>query len=111
MKTINFEPTECKEGKLKGHVVIDMPNYIQRLQYVKECNFQVKDGEVSYGVNNIDALVKMIEVAKKHVKEVHLKKGKEEFKSFDDLLDDAEMDGVVNEVAGAILNGIKLGKN
>lgn len=122
MKLIKFEPEVCRKNPeaFKGHVVLDMPSYPQRLMYVKSCQFAIKKGEdgthqVSDDMSNIDSLVKMIDIAKAHVKEVHLKRKDGdtvvEYKSYEDLLDDAYCDEISNEIAGAVINGVKLGKS
>lgn len=117
MAVIKFEPSICKEedSKFKGYLSLDIPNYVQRLKYIKECGFKAgKDGDsvVMGSMNdNIDALVKMIDLAKIHVKEIKLEKGDLVYKKFDELLDDSECDGIINEIAGVILNGVKLGKS
>jgi hypothetical protein len=119
MKLIKFEPAACKEkdGIFKGYVSIEIPSYPQRLKYIKECQFQVaKDDKgqvvVSESMSNIDALIKMVELAKVHVKEVKVTKCDEDvYKTFADMLDDADCDEMINEISGIILNGIKLGKS
>jgi hypothetical protein len=119
MKLIKFEPKACKEtdGVFEGYVSIDIPSYPQRLKYIKDCQFQVSKDEkgqvsVTESMSNIDALIKMVELAKIHVKEVKITKcGEEVYKSFADMLDDADCDEIINEISGVILNGVKLGKN
>ena len=119
MKLIKFEPQACKEkdGLFEGHVMIDIPSYPQRLKYIKECQFEVKKDEkgevkVSESMSNIDALIKMVELAKIHVKEVNLlKNGEPAYKNFAEMLDDADCDEMINEISGVILNGVKLPKN
>jgi hypothetical protein len=116
MKIFKYEPSLCKgDGVFKGYVMLEIPSYPQRLKYIKECHFQVKKSEngieVSDSMANIDALIKMVELAKIHVKEVHITKDGYEYKDFEDMLSDADCDELNNDIAGVILNGIKLGKN
>lgn len=119
MKILKYQPEVCKQkdGIFKGTVSIEMPSYPQRLSYVKECNFSFNEketGEIAAAMSttNIDALIKMLEIARKHVKGVDIiKMGEVTYADFEEMLQDADCDEMVNEISAAILNGVKLGKN
>lgn len=85
---------------VNGYVMIDVPSYPQRLKYAKDLDI---NGE---GVSGYDVMIKMLELANVHVKEVHI----EGYEKFSDMLEDSELDSVNNEIAQVILNGVKLPK-
>jgi hypothetical protein len=111
MKTFKLKP----EG-FEGFIEITLPDYAQRLQYAAEANF--KFGKDEQGNNIVEAskdtLLSMVSVLKhvrEHIKEVkikHLESGTE-FISIDDVLADSIFDSVMQEIAGILLNGVRLG--
>ena len=106
MREIVFE---CKEP-FEGSAKIELPKYTQRLKYIKECNFKVNaDGEVDASTDQLDALMSMVEVAKKHISDVDIKCGEIHAKSFDDLEDFVEFDSLIPELASTVLNGGRVG--
>lgn len=116
----NWEPqaTENEDGEkvaspFSGIVKIEVPRYPQRLKYIKECNFAMDEkGQVKSGMDSIDSIIKMLEIASKHVQEVNLKhKDGAEFCTWDELQDNPMADGILNEVASAVINGPILGKS
>lgn len=111
MKVLKFVPSAVKDKLMKGHLMVEMPNYVERLRYMQECKLVIKDGSAEVGGSHIDALIKMIEASKKHVKEVELEVDKDRFTKFDELLDDPRFDSVINEVAAFVVNGVGVGKN
>jgi len=117
MKLIIYEPSACREEEpiFNGTVTIHVPSYPQRLEYIKACQFDVKqvaDGQVEANVtaSNISALIKMIELAKSHIKKIELTKEGTKYASFDELLDDPDCDEICNELATAVINGVKIPK-
>lgn len=112
-----------KDGKLvketiktefEGKVSIEVPKYVQRMKYLKECNFKIGEGsQVQMGMESMDSIVKMIELAPKHVKNVslsHMKSG-DKFKKWEDLEEDYRCDQILNQIASVIVNGPQLGKD
>jgi hypothetical protein len=95
-----------------GHIMVEVPKYIERLQYIKDMKLSVGDsGEVKGDVGNIDQAIKVVEIAKKHIKEVALTvvSTGQEVKSLEDLEYSFEGSQLMNEVANLVLSGIKLG--
>lgn len=115
------ETEEVKEilpPKFEGSVTLALPNYIQRMGYIKQCNFKTeKDAkgnvEVVAGMENIDSIIEMAKIAEKHVKKVDLKNLEtgDVYSEWAELLDDPDCDGVIQDVSGVVINGRSLGKN
>lgn len=109
---LNYKPTKNFEGYIK----LRMPRYKERLEMIKSLNFKPAqaDGgiEVEQNQNNgIDAAIVMNEMVEKHVLEVSLKHI-ESGKVIDSLIIlEMYKEGVelINEVAGALINGVALG--
>lgn len=96
-----------------GKIKIEFPKYTQRLKYIQECQFKLDEsGEIKISVDSVDSIVKMIEIARGHVKEVdvtHIKTGYV-FTQFEDLEDFQDCQEIINVIAGKILGGIQLGE-
>ena len=117
MKLIKYEPMACKEegAIFSGSVTINVPSSPQRLAMIKGCQFDIKQNgnevQANASLNNIDALIKMLELAKPHIKKIDLvKQGGAKYESFDDMLDDSDCDEICSEIASVVINGIKLPK-
>lgn len=112
MKVIDYKP---KAKGFEGSIKLEMPSYPQRLKYFKECNFDLGKTDNGYeakmGSQNIDALIKMLDIAKKHVKSVDLIREDTSYASFDEMLDDSSCDELCQEIAGVVINGIRVGGN
>lgn len=105
---------DVKQNNIHGTVDILVPKYTQRLKYIQDCKFKTDDaGNIKVDMSSLDSVIKMVEISKKHVLNMDLlnEKSGRLYKNFDDLEDDAECDGVINEIAGLVLSGVKLGKN
>jgi hypothetical protein len=103
-----------EESAVVGKVVFEVPKWTERMKYVKECKFTIdSEGNVEAGADQIDSLIKMVELATPHIKTVDLKtkEGSSVFKSFDDLQSDPICDAVLVEIASAVINGAAVGKN
>jgi hypothetical protein len=103
-----------KEAKYKGHFILDLPKYTQRMKYISQCGFKLKeDGEVDGSMDNLDAIVRMLELAIPHIKTVSVTRleDQSEFKCVDDLEFDADAGGLLQEVANAVISGVKISKN
>lgn len=102
---------KIKAEGYEGSVRIAAPSYPQRLKYLKELNLKTQDGQVvSSLADNVDALLKMLDLAEKHVVHVAIvhKESAKAYKTWPELLEDA--DDVCNEVAQLAVMGPKLGK-
>jgi hypothetical protein len=109
MKTYKLEPKGYD-----GFVEMKLPNYIERLELVQEANFtfeKTEDGKAEVVINNesIGFIISVLKSSKKYVKRVELKKGKEEYKSYDELLD-GDCATACNEIVGLLVNGVQLGE-
>lgn len=110
---IEYKP---KDKDYEGVIKFDAPSYPQRLKYVKACNIKTETNEkgeatVSHSLDNVEAMIIALENAKKHVKHVDVKRKSDgkEYKSYDDLLEDA--DEICNEIFALLLNRPSLGKS
>lgn len=111
MKIFKLTP----EG-FEGHIEILLPTYADRLQYAAEANFKIgkaEDGQNQVEINK-ENLLSMVNIMKKvpeHIKDVkikHIESGME-FNSKEDMLSDSIFDSVMQEIAGILLNGVRLG--
>jgi hypothetical protein len=116
MKTIKYVPSQAKgeNAEFEGYVELRLPLFEEKLAYMEEFGLDVdEDGKVSTGdrKKNMGLLIKMIKVARQHYVSIalkHLPSGVE-YKAYEDLSCDPECHGVVTEIAGAVLNGLKVG--
>ena len=100
-----------KHKGISGELVLLVPTYRKRLMMVKDCNFKINsDGEMETGVETIESIVKLLDVTKPHFKTVDLKCGDIHVKSFDEMEEWTEFDGLLTEAAGSVLNAGRLGK-
>ncbi|GAH17770.1 unnamed protein product, partial [marine sediment metagenome] len=82
-----------KKNPFTGSIIIEVPKYTQRLQYLKECNFKTnKAGEVDQSGGTYDSIIKMIDIAKKHMTKVEVMRVEDGllFESIEDLEYDKE---------------------
>lgn len=106
MREVVFEGKKDFEGK----VVVTLPLFAQKLKYIKECNFKTnKKGEVEVGLEQLDSLIKMIEIAEKHIKSVEMKCGDIVAKSWEDLNSNPEFEPIIPEIATLVINGGQMG--
>jgi len=103
-----IQKQEEKDNPFEGTVILKVPKYTERLQFMKTCNFGSK---VEDGVN-YDSMIEMIKIAKDHITKVELKRKEDgqEFTTVDDLEYDSEGSEILNELGTKILGGVKLGK-
>ena len=110
-----FIPSQCKgkDATFKGSVTLRMPSFDERYQYLEEINLKVNsDGEADLGsMNQIGMIRKMVRFSKDHYSKVELKRVEDgkEFKSFDEMAFDPSCDAILSEVAGQLINGLKMG--
>lgn len=96
---------------VEGKIIVSVPLYRQRLQYVKDLGLKVDaEGSVTTSESDgIDTLLKMLPMIEKHVIEVDIKKGNITAKSLNDLESYAEFDGLVSGLIDGVMNAGKLG--
>lgn len=111
MKTFKL----CPKG-FEGFIEILLPTYAQRLQYAAEANF--KFGKAEDGSNTVevskDNLLSMVSIVSKiesHIKDVKIKHTESGmvYESKEDVLSDSIFDSVMQEIAGILMNGVRLG--
>ena len=116
MREMKYIPKECsgEDSKLEGHVVMICPTFDERMDYIDQCSFQLEeDGTVKGGLSNLKSIRVSVGLSKKHYKEISLKRkdGSVEYKSFDDMAADSDMDSTLIEIAAVVMNGFKPSKN
>ena len=102
-----------KAKGFSGVVTITAPKYMQRMQYLKDCSFEVgPDGNITINSGNIDSIMKMWEIAKKHIVKIDITKTEVELKysTPDELEYDGDCDELINEICNLIMTGVKMGK-
>ena len=111
--TYDLEQMEEFREKWIGKIVVNFPKYKQRLQYIKDCNFQTNEaGEITVGTDQIESIIKLVEIAGQHVEKVaieHLETGLE-VGSFEELEDYEDTQEIINVIGGKILAGVRLGE-
>jgi len=114
---LEYVPEDCKGEKAKfdGKVILKMPSFQQRHLYMTECNFgTVKDStNLAANKDNIKSIVTLVEKSKDHYVKVDLVKKSDgkKFAKFDELTFDPDCDGILREVAMAMLQGFQAGKS
>jgi hypothetical protein len=106
---IKYCPTDCE-----GHVVINLLSQSQKLEAMKSIGLTTNaQGEVETVSSNLDQGIMMIGLVEKNIKEVSIKKGDIEFKSFEDLNygDMGLCLPIISDIANRILKGKVLGES
>ena len=116
MKEIKYEPECCKtaDAKVKGYLVLVVPSYPQRMKYLGQIGYKVKDGKIDFseGDDQLNAMIQSLEIAKAHYKEIHLEKADGvKIESYEDLEVDPDCEAVMNEVAAQVLQGFRPSPN
>lgn len=102
---------ECKEP-YEGSATIELPTYRERLKYVKECNFKIgEDSNIDASHDQVDSLIKMIDIGYKHIKKVNVKhiESGNTVKSLEEMENYKEFDALIPEICTLVLNGGQLG--
>jgi hypothetical protein len=98
---------KVKSEGFEGVIKLLPPSFSERLRYVSECKFDFENGAVKMSSENANAISKMVDYAKEHIKSVNVKhKNGSEAKSFDDLYYDNAFDSVIMEISSVILSGV-----
>lgn len=106
---MEIKVTIDKNG-FKGWALIDVRPFVERAQMLKDLDLSVKEGE-AVPADQMDKVIKIQELAKKHVKKIEVDFEGTKFTSADELECYVEGQEVINELAGFVLNGVKLSKN
>ncbi len=100
-----------KHKNIKGELIIGIPKYRQRLKMMKDCNFKLsEDGSVNVSTETLQSIITLTDMAQEYFTKVDLKCGDIHVKSFDEMENYSEFDGLISECATLILNAGKLGK-
>ena len=114
MKEVSYIPKLERDSNkvFEGEVTISLPKYKERLQMLKEVNFKYVNGQVESGLDQIDSMVKVVEIAEKHIVSVNLTRIEDQaqFLSIDDLQYDKDGADLINEIGNVILSGMPVGK-
>lgn len=104
-KQFEYRP---KHEDFTGTVVIEVPNYKERMELARDFDFDEKDYQKA-----IDMNVKVIELVDKHLIRMSIKhkKTKKEFNSFEDLQYFSEGTELLKEFQSLIFNGPSLGND
>jgi len=103
MKKLVYKP---KDENFEGSLEIEVPSMRQRMKIFRDCRFkQNDDGEIS-GLENIEAMEKMYEIAEKFVKKVNIKHSSgSSFKSFKAMSEDSDCDDICQNIIKFVLEG------
>ena len=103
MKKLVYKP---KEDDFEGSIEIVVPSMRQRMKIFRECRFkQNAEGEIS-GMDNLEAMEKMYEIAEDFVKKVNIKhKSGSSFKSFKAMSEDSDCDDICQNIIKFVLEG------
>jgi len=104
-----------KSEGFEGTAVLERLTFSQHMRYIADCNFSQNgfNPENSYKslVDNVDSITKMIELSKKHIKELnikHIASGKC-YNNFEDIEYDKDFYPVIMELATATIAGQQVG--
>ena len=99
-----------EKKEFEGYIIVRVATNIERLKIMEDIGISINDfvndatengsaGEVGGKFNNLSTMVKLLEVSEGFYKEVNLKKGEKEYKSFDDLNNDIACQEIQMDVA------------
>ena len=91
----------------KGQINVKIPIYPQRMKYIKESGLNV-GSEVDLA-DQVEALIKLVEIASKHVEGVKIEKGDEKIESWADLLASDHND-IIETIAAMMIKGGSVGE-
>lgn len=104
----------CPKGEVfEGYVMIRMPKFKERLALIKGLGISTDEkGEVGMNDDSLEKAAQLVGIAHEHVESVQLKHVESgiEFSSMDDLDMYEEGTQLIQEIAGMVINGVKLGK-
>ena len=105
--TIKVEEIEV-EGKkiqsMKGTVIVQVPNYVERLKLMEQAGLSKMDSK------DFGAVIKIVELAQKHAISVDVEADGEKINNFEDLGIFQEGVAVINYIFSILVGGIPLKK-
>lgn len=103
---------ECKEP-FKGEIKVEVLKFKQRLKYLKASGLAVNsEGEIDPNSDQLDASIKMIEMAEPHIKEVNVEhESGVKAGSYEELEDNPEFDSLISDIASFVFNAGQVGKS
>lgn len=114
MQPYKYVPEACKDkdSGLTGHVILKPRSMPEKYRLLAECELKLdENGSPVEGMANLGAIANAIDLSEKYWKEVHIKKGDKEFKSFKELVYDNDCEGLVTEVAFHVVGSSQLGES
>lgn len=97
IKTIDTE-------KVKGSIAIRIPNYVERLKIVKNCNIQMVNGEAVKNNDQMDMIIFLLEKLPKYVHEVDIDCEGLKIKTIEEAFEEPLLDSFLSEVATLLIN-------
>ena len=111
MKEFKYEVKPNESHNFKGYITVKVPRYKERMALLRETNIKITDkGEVEAGAEKFDLAIKLAEIAEDHIAKVSVKRGEEEFNTYEDLEYLEEGTALISEVGSMVISGIKMGK-
>lgn len=102
--------TKGADAKVTGSVTVKVPSIIEKYDYFDKCGVKV-DGAGNVDIkelNSIKVISTLVRLSEKHYKAINLKKkAGGVVDSWDKLIHDPDCEGVVTEVASALLGGFR----
>lgn len=121
MKTISYIPKPARgdDAEFEGSIEIKTLSLEEKLEFFDSQGIEAgvgEDGESELKISkksNMKLLIAAIRMAKWKYVSVSLKKKSngEEYKFYEDLDNDPDCQGIITDVATAILNGFKVGND
>ena len=105
MRTMEFKPTICKEGKYEGHILLKVPHFKEKAQMVKTLKFKVNEhGEMDTKTDVGDLMEGLCDIAETMIVESHIKRLCDGVVlSKEDLFYETETQSVITECANAVM--------
>lgn len=100
---------EIDNENFKGHVVIDMPTFSERIKKSKEISYTIVDGEYKQR-EAIDQYEDLCAFGISRVKEIYIVCGEKTFTNIEELLIYEEGKEIATGIFRILLNGASLGK-
>lgn len=125
MKTVNYVPSVCKTTKDKdgndivpsfvGHIELRVLSFDEKFDLLESAGIELDEqNKVKFGDGNkLKSARKMVKASEPYYVSVSLKRISDgaEFKTFEDMTFESELHATLQEVAGDIISGLKVGKN
>lgn len=109
---MEYKKAYSGKGIFEGYVLIKVPSYVERMENLKEMNFNISEnGDVEINEATYESLVKMGVAAKKFCITMELvhKKTKKKFNSLEELEPYSEYQEIVTDIVSIVAQGVSLG--